>query len=114
MMLIGGLLAAMFALVGGVFWTSKPVATALASALDTGDLGGCVDIQGGGIMMGADPVFPNEGPPRKLLVSPFRLQAHEVTNSRFAAFIAETGHVTEAELNRGSALTCGRCPGGEC
>ena len=38
-----------------------------------------------------------------MLVSPFRLQAHEVTNSQFAAFASETGYITEAELNGGSA-----------
>ncbi|MEL6103019.1 MAG: SUMF1/EgtB/PvdO family nonheme iron enzyme, partial [Pseudomonadota bacterium] len=103
MMRVGGLVAAMFALVGGVFWTSKPAATELACALDTEGLGGFADIKGGGFVMGADPVFREEGPPRKVLVSPFRLLAHEVTNSQFAAFIAETGYVTEAEVNGGSA-----------
>ncbi|ETX26737.1 hypothetical protein RISW2_19425 [Roseivivax isoporae LMG 25204] len=53
--------------------------------------------------MGVDPVFPGEGPPRKVFVSPFGLQAHEVTNSQFAAFVAETGYITEAERHGGSA-----------
>ncbi|MEL6295218.1 MAG: formylglycine-generating enzyme family protein [Pseudomonadota bacterium] len=66
-------------------------------------LGGFVDIPGGGFVMGVDPVFPEEGPPRKVLVSPFRLQAHEVTNRQFAAFVADTGYVTEAERHGGSA-----------
>jgi sulfatase modifying factor 1 len=78
-------------------------ATEPACALNAADLGGFVDIAGGGFVMGVDPVFPEEGPPRKVLVSPFRLQAHEVTNSQFAAFVAETGYVTEAERNGGSA-----------
>jgi sulfatase modifying factor 1 len=38
-----------------------------------------------------------------VFVSPFRLLAHEVTNSEFAAFVAATGYVTEAERNGGSA-----------
>ena len=75
----------------------------MACALDTQDLGGFVHIPGGGFVMGVDPVFPEEGPPRKVLVSPFRLQAHEVTNSQFAAFVADTGYVTEAERGGGSA-----------
>ncbi|MEO1452517.1 MAG: formylglycine-generating enzyme family protein [Pseudomonadota bacterium] len=74
-----------------------------ACALDAGDLGGFVDIPGGGFVMGVDPLYPEEGPPRRVLVSPFRLQAHEVTNSQFAAFVADTGYVTEAETNGGSA-----------
>lgn len=72
-------------------------------ALKETDLGSFVDIAGGGFVMGVDPVFPEEGPPRKVLVSPFRVQAHEITNSQFAAFVAETGYVTEAERNGGSA-----------
>jgi len=74
-----------------------------ACALGQAQLGGFVDIPGGGFVMGTDPVFPEEGPPRRVLVSPFRLQAHEVTNSQFAAFVSETGYVTEAELGGGSA-----------
>lgn len=74
-----------------------------ACGLNQTRLGGFVDIAGGGFVMGDDPVFPEEGPPRRVLVSPFRLQAHEVTNSQFATFVAETGYVTEAGLNGGSA-----------
>lgn len=53
--------------------------------------------------MGADPLYPEEGPPKRVFVSPFRLQTHEVTNSQFAAFVKATGYVTEAERNGGSA-----------
>jgi len=67
------------------------------------DLGQFVKIPGGGFVLGADPLFPEEGPPERVLVSPFRLQTHEVTNSQFAAFVAETGYVTEAERTDGSA-----------
>jgi len=66
------------------------------------DLDTFVDIPGGGFVQGADPRYPEEGPPRKVFVSPFRLQAHEVTNSQFAAFVAATGYVTDAERNGGS------------
>ncbi|MEO1291521.1 MAG: formylglycine-generating enzyme family protein [Pseudomonadota bacterium] len=72
-------------------------------SLGAEDLGGFVEIPGGGFVMGVDPLYPEEGPPARVLVSPFRLQAHEVTNSQFAAFVAETGYVTEAERNSGSA-----------
>ncbi|MDX2093069.1 MAG: formylglycine-generating enzyme family protein [Kofleriaceae bacterium] len=62
-----------------------------------------MDIPGGGFVQGADPRYADEGPPRKVFVSPFRLQAHEVTNSQFAEFVESTGYVTEAERKGGSA-----------
>ena len=72
-------------------------------ALVESDLGGFVNIPGGGFVKGANARYPEEGPPRKVFVSPFRLQTHEVTNSQFADFVAATGYVTEAERNGGSA-----------
>ena len=66
-------------------------------------IGTFVDIPGGGFVMGADPLYSEEGPARKIFVSPFRLQIHEVTNDQFAEFVAQTGYVTEAEQNGGSA-----------
>jgi formylglycine-generating enzyme required for sulfatase activity len=80
-----------------------PSAAERTCALGETQLGGFVDIPGGGFVMGVDPLYPEEGPPRRVLVSPFRLQAHEVTSSQFAAFVAETGYLTEAERNGGSA-----------
>jgi len=66
------------------------------------DLGAFVDIPGGGFIQGADARYAEEGPLRKVFVSPFRLQAHEVTNSQFAAFVAATGYATDAERGSGS------------
>ncbi len=66
-------------------------------------LGEFIDVPGGGFVKGADPVYAEEGPPETVFVSPFRLQAHEVTNSQFAAFVAGTGYVTDAERKGGSA-----------
>ena len=77
--------------------------TGQSCAIDQEDLGSFVEIPGGGFVKGAHARYPEEGPPQKVFVSPFRLQAHEVTNSQFAAFVAATGYVTEAESNRGSA-----------
>ena len=99
-------LAATCALVAGwVVWRNGDTTDLAASAcgLTGSDLGGFVDIPGGGFVMGADPRYPEEGPPQKVFVSPFRLLAHEVTNSQFAAFVTATGYVTEAERNGGSA-----------
>ena len=101
-------------LVGALALTAGAVVTGLdrlpgfsevanTCALDQDHLGRFVDIPGGGFVMGVDPVFPEQGPPKRVLVSPFRLQIHEVTNSQFAQFVAATGYVTEAERNRGSA-----------
>ncbi|MEL6567672.1 MAG: SUMF1/EgtB/PvdO family nonheme iron enzyme [Pseudomonadota bacterium] len=71
--------------------------------LGDADLGGFVDIPGGGFTLGAHALYSEEGPPQRVFVSPFRLQVHEVTNSQFAAFVAATGYMTEAERNGGSA-----------
>ena len=54
-------------------------------------------VKGGGFIMGADAVYPEEGGPRKLFVSPFMLKKTEVTNAEFARFVSETGYITEAE-----------------
>ena len=100
---------AVAAAIGGAtaatFWpqVTAPAGVGATCTLAEADLGGFVDIPGGGFIMGADPLYPEEGPPERVLVSPFRLQAHEVTNSQFAAFVADTGYVTEAEVNGGSA-----------
>jgi formylglycine-generating enzyme required for sulfatase activity len=77
---------------------SEPVCT-----LDRTALGGFIDIPGGGFVMGASPRYREEGPPRKVFVSPFQLQVHEVTNSQFADFVSATRYVTEAEKNGASA-----------
>ncbi|NNC72139.1 MAG: formylglycine-generating enzyme family protein [Sphingomonadaceae bacterium] len=63
----------------------------------TADLGETVLIEGGSFVMGADPRLPEEGPPREMTVESFRIDAHEVTNAQFAAFVEATGYVTVAE-----------------
>ncbi|MEO1552090.1 MAG: SUMF1/EgtB/PvdO family nonheme iron enzyme, partial [Pseudomonadota bacterium] len=104
--LVGGGVAATLVILGAAaawLYAGPGEGSARACALSEGQLGAFVDIPGGGFVMGVDPVFREEGPPRKVFVSPFRLQAHEVTNSQFAAFVADTGYVTEAERTGGSA-----------
>ncbi|QYU68071.1 SUMF1/EgtB/PvdO family nonheme iron enzyme [Leptolyngbya sp. 15MV] len=59
-----------------------------------------VAIPGGRARIGTDrPELPQdgEGPAREVVLKPFRLDAMQVTNARFAAFVAETGYRTEAE-----------------
>ncbi len=70
--------------------------------LTASQLGRFIDIPGGGFMMGADPLYPEEGPSQRVFVSSIRLLAHEVTNGEFAEFVKATGYVTDAERNRGS------------
>jgi len=66
-------------------------------------IGSFVRVEGGGFTKSASAFYPEEGRAKKLYVSPFRIQAHEVTNDQFAAFAAATGYVAEAEQNGGSA-----------
>ncbi|WP_368417266.1 SUMF1/EgtB/PvdO family nonheme iron enzyme [Falsiroseomonas sp.] len=64
------------------------------------DVAVIVPIPGGTATLGTDtPVFraDGEGPARGVTLRAFRMDAHAVTNRRFAAFVAATGHVTEAE-----------------
>lgn len=54
-------------------------------------------IPAGGFIMGENPRYPEEGPPREITVKGFWLDVHEVTNAEFAAFIEATGYITMAE-----------------
>ncbi|MGW6759093.1 MULTISPECIES: formylglycine-generating enzyme family protein [Streptomyces] len=60
-----------------------------------------VALDGGTFLMGAEDAdgfaADGEGPVREVRLSPFRIGTLAVTNARFAAFVAATGHVTEAE-----------------
>jgi len=54
-------------------------------------------VPGGRFMMGDDPRYGEEGPPRNVTVKGFWIDAHEVTNAQFAAFVTATGYRTMAE-----------------
>ncbi|MGA0608576.1 formylglycine-generating enzyme family protein [Phenylobacterium sp. VNQ135] len=72
----------------------SPAAEAPACAApDAGDIA----LPGGRFLMGADPLLPEEGPPREATVAPFRIDRTEVTNAQFAAFVRATRFVTLAE-----------------
>jgi formylglycine-generating enzyme required for sulfatase activity len=57
---------------------------------------GLVDILGGSFVMG-DAGGEADEAPRTVKVAAFRLMRTEVTNARFAAFVAATGHRTDPE-----------------
>jgi formylglycine-generating enzyme len=76
--------------------------------LPTSQIGSFVDIPAGTFIAGDQPVYPEEGPALKLHVGAFSIQRHEVTNGQFAAFVAATAYVTNAET---SSLS-GRSDGG--
>lgn len=60
-----------------------------------------VDLPGGSFTMGTDAAYgyagDGEGPAHEVVLSPFSISAHTVTNAQFAAFVEATGHRTEAE-----------------
>jgi formylglycine-generating enzyme len=60
-----------------------------------------IALPGGEFLMGTDdPVgfaTDGEGPVRPVVLSPFRISAQAVSNDDFAAFVDDTGHVTDAE-----------------
>jgi sulfatase modifying factor 1 len=54
-------------------------------------------VPSGTFMMGEEPRYPDEGPPREVVVAGFWMDSHEVTNDQFAAFVQATGYQTLAE-----------------
>ncbi|MFJ3673130.1 formylglycine-generating enzyme family protein [Streptomyces sp. NPDC090106] len=75
---------------------------------------GTVALPGGAFLMGAEDAqgFPadGEGPVRTVRVEPFRIDAYAVTNERFAAFVDDTGYVTDAERLDWSYVFAGFLP----
>ena len=57
-----------------------------------------VHIEGGSFWMGSDAHYPEEGPVRQVRVDSFHIDRTPVTNRAFAQFVAETSHVTTAEI----------------
>ncbi len=56
-----------------------------------------VEIPGRCFAMGEDSIYPEEAPVRQACVGRFWISRHEITNSQFARFVAETGYVSLAE-----------------
>lgn len=55
-------------------------------------------VPGGRFAMGSDDFYEDERPVRSVDIGDFWMDATPVTNTRFARFVAETGHVTFAEI----------------
>ncbi len=55
-------------------------------------------------------VQDGEGPAHEIVLSPFSISRHTVTNEQFAAFVAATGHRTEAEAYGWSFVFSGFLP----
>lgn len=70
-----------------------------------------VRIAGGSFMMGDDPHYPEEGPPRRVTVPGFWIDAHELTNAEFGRFVAATGYRTMAERAPSPAAGAPSAPG---
>lgn len=60
-------------------------------------VGTFITLPAGAFIKGEAPVYAEEAPTLRLQIEAFQLQAHEVTNAQFAAFIDATGYMTDAE-----------------
>jgi sulfatase modifying factor 1 len=69
-----------------------------------------VQLAGGTVTIGARAMQPDEGPPRDVVVGAFEIDRTEVTNAEFAAFVAATHYVSEAERAPDPALYPGVDP----
>lgn len=67
-------------------------------------------LPGGRFRMGSDAHYREEAPAHEVIVSAFRIDATPVTNRQFAAFVAATGHVTQAEVAPDPAAYPGALP----
>jgi formylglycine-generating enzyme required for sulfatase activity len=79
-----------------------------------GSTNGMVHLDGGAFLMGTDDRegFPadGEGPVREIELSPYWIDRCAVSNARFAEFVGETGHVTDAERHGWSFVFGGLLP----
>ncbi|WP_443049731.1 formylglycine-generating enzyme family protein [Streptomyces sp. NBC_00287] len=92
----------------------KPTVEATPVATGPVATDGMVLLPGGEFLMGTEDAegFPDdaEGPVRAVRVNAFRIDACAVTNDDFAAFVADTGHITDAERLDWSYVFAGFLP----
>ena len=65
---------------------------------------GEVYVAGGEVAIGSDAGYQDERPRVRRMLAPFWIDATEVTNAQFAAFVAATGYVTDAERQGGGVV----------
>jgi len=88
---------------------SRPVGPAARREGDPHD--GLVELVGGVTLVGSDDLdHPEEWPVREIDIAPFRIGRCAVTNTEFGAFVAATGHRTEAEHYGWSFVFAGFLP----
>lgn len=80
----------------------------LAQAPPGGDGAPMGPIPAGEFLRGRDDGDADERPARRLSLDTFRLDIYEVTNDRFARFVAATGHRTDAEKEGWAWVWSGR------
>jgi len=80
---------------------------AKSCALHTMTIGRMISLPGGELVKGFAPVHPEEQPTLRLHVASVDVLAHEVTNDEFAAFVAATSYVTDAERSSSSGAAGG-------
>ncbi|MFI0976070.1 formylglycine-generating enzyme family protein [Streptomyces sp. NPDC021093] len=99
---------------GGTPAAVRPLPATPAPVPYAGSPEGMVLLPGGEFLMGSDDAegFPHdgEGPVRAVRLDPFHIDARAVTNDQFAAFVAETGHRTDAESHSWSYVFAGFLP----
>ena len=75
---------------------------------------GLVELDGGSFLMGTEDaegfLEDGEGPVREVELSPFAIEAHAVTNRRFADFVDATGYTTDAQRFGWSFVFAGLLP----
>lgn len=69
-------------------------------------IGSYIELPGGKVVVAKDPRYVEEGQPKQVSVSAFKILAHEVTNQQFQQFVIQTQYITQAEreTTAGSAL----------
>ena len=84
---------------------AEPISS--AAAQDAGVPPDLIAIPGGTFVMGDTEGDANEAP-KSVVVAPFRLMRHEVTNEEFAVFVAATGYRTDPERSGAGYVWDGR------
>jgi formylglycine-generating enzyme required for sulfatase activity len=94
-------LAALTVLIGGagvlVFATHQETGGTQTVRQCTTPPSAPIALPAGSFEMGTHAIYPEEGPPQQVTIGALDIDPTEVTNQQFAAFVAATGYVTDAE-----------------